>query len=82
MKNLMKYAVLGLALALSSSTFAHASTVVVTNSSWWSIFFPPHNKPTHNDRTAPEVDPGLALSGIALLGGSLTVLRARRSKRS
>jgi hypothetical protein len=54
----------------------------VTNSSWWNIFFPPHNKPTHNDRTAPEVDPGLALSGIALLGGSLTVLRARRSKRS
>jgi hypothetical protein len=29
---------------------------------------------------APEVDPGLAISGLTLLGGTLTVLRARRSK--
>lgn len=28
--------------------------------------------------TAPEVDPALALSGLALLAGSLTVVRARR----
>jgi hypothetical protein len=27
--------------------------------------------------TAPEVDPALALSGLALLAGSLTVMRAR-----
>lgn len=28
----------------------------------------------------PEVDPGLVISGLTLLGGSLAVLRARRKK--
>jgi hypothetical protein len=28
--------------------------------------------------TAPEIDPALALGGLALLAGSLTVMRARR----
>lgn len=35
------------------------------------------NKPA---KTAPEVDPSLALSGLALLAGSLSVAHARRSK--
>jgi hypothetical protein len=34
-----------------------------------------------NPPSAPEVDPSLAISGLALLGGTLTVLRSKlRSK--
>jgi hypothetical protein len=36
---------------------------------------------TPNNNVAPEVDPSLALSGFMLLGGTLTVLRSRRSSR-
>jgi tartrate dehydratase beta subunit/fumarate hydratase class I family protein len=39
-----------------------------------------HAAPTTAARTAPEVDPSLAMSGLALLVGSLSVARARRSK--
>lgn len=34
-----------------------------------------------NTRTAPEIDPTLAISGLALLGGALSVALVRRSKR-
>jgi len=40
---------------------------------------PTGGTPTHN--VAPEVDPSLAMSGFMLLGGTLAVLRGRRSKR-
>jgi hypothetical protein len=40
---------------------------------------PTGGNPTNN--VAPEVDPSLALSGFMLLGGTLTVLRSRRSSR-
>jgi hypothetical protein len=40
---------------------------------------PTGGTPTNN--VAPEVDPSLAMSGFMLLGGTLTVLRGRRSKR-
>lgn len=30
--------------------------------------------------TAPEIDTALAVSGLALLGGAITVVRARRRK--
>jgi hypothetical protein len=33
-------------------------------------------------KTAPEVDPGLTISSLVFLGGTLTVLQARRSNRS
>jgi hypothetical protein len=33
-----------------------------------------------SSHTAPEVDPSLAISGLALLAGSLSVAHARRSK--
>lgn len=39
------------------------------------------NTPPRDGRAAPEVDPNLAVSGFLLLGGTLTVLRSRRSKR-
>lgn len=38
-----------------------------------------HDHDPHR-RTAPEVDPALAISGLALLFGSLSVAHARRSK--
>ena len=34
----------------------------------------------HEPKQAPEVDPNLAIGGVTLLAGALTVLRARRSK--
>jgi hypothetical protein len=34
----------------------------------------------HNPPKTPEVDPGLAISGLTLLAGTLAVLRVRRSK--
>jgi len=82
MKNLLKYSALGLALALGSSTFAHASNGRKSNDGWWDIFFPTSHNHDHDKRVAPEVDPGLALSGFALLGGTLAVLRSRRSQQS
>jgi hypothetical protein len=33
-----------------------------------------------NHGSAPEIDPSLAVSAIALLGGSLAILRLRRKK--
>jgi len=84
----LKYSALALALAFGSSTFAHAEafTAIGPNGGWWSWFFPPPQPPPSKcpDKSyhvAPEVDPGLALSGLALLGGSLTVMRARRRNR-
>jgi hypothetical protein len=56
MKNLLKYALLALVVALVGSTAAYATPA------------------------APEVDPAMGISGLALLAGALTVLRGRRSK--
>jgi LPXTG-motif cell wall-anchored protein len=41
---------------------------------------PPPPSPRSPAKTAPEVDPSLALGGLTLLGGTLTVLRSRRKK--
>jgi LPXTG-motif cell wall-anchored protein len=57
-KNVMKYALMVLGLALGTSSVAHG------------LIF----------RHTPEVDPNLAVSGLALLAGSLAVLRVRRKK--
>ena len=64
MKAILKYSLLALALFLSIAPRAHAAPT--------STAVPP--------RTAPEVDPTLAVTGLALLAGSLSVARARRSK--
>ena len=83
----LKYSVLALALSLGTGTLAHAETVsaIGPNGGWWSWFFPPPPPPPQcpdkKGNVAPEVDPGLAMSGFALLGGTLTVLRARRRSR-
>jgi hypothetical protein len=77
MLKLLKYSAFALTLALGSSTFAHAVTVFrpYVGPQGWNYPPPP---PIPNHHTAPEVDPNLALSGLALLGGTLTVMRSRR----
>jgi hypothetical protein len=65
---MMKYSLLALTLGLVVSTVASAD--------------PWDKKPKKNHDpdtpSAPEVDPGMAMSGLALLAGALTVVRARR----
>jgi hypothetical protein len=86
MTKLLKYSVLALALALGSSSYAHAESATFAGGGGllgeilgW--LFPPPSGNNNNKNTAPEVDPGLAMSGFTLIGGTLTVLRSRRSKR-
>ena len=98
MTKLLKHSVLALALALGTSTYAHAESVALAQGGFggfiqeiidWLFGISDHHnnagnnpgnsQPTNN--VAPEVDPSLALSGFMLLGGTLTVLRGRRSKR-
>ncbi|RXS93033.1 hypothetical protein [Silvibacterium dinghuense] len=67
MKRFLKPSLLALGLMLGASTAAHADPP------WWQNPQPP-------TPTAPEIDPGLAVSGITLLAGTLTVFRARRRK--
>ena len=66
----LKSSFLGIALAVGASTAAHASP-------WHHHDYDP---PRREPKTAPEVDPSLAIGGLSLLGGTIAVLRARRSK--
>jgi hypothetical protein len=72
MINLLKYSTLALAAALSLSTFAHA----------WDGDHDKHHDPDQprDPKSAPEVDPSLALGGFTLLAGTLTVVRSRRRR--
>ena len=63
---MQKHLLLALLLLLTAVPRAHAHKP------------PPPPKP--EPKTAPEVDPALAVSGLALLVGSLSVANARRSK--
>ncbi len=67
----LKYSILALALVAGTSTLAHANGL---NAS------PAKSHPHPIGSTAPEVDPGMAISGLTLLGGALTVLRMKRRK--
>jgi hypothetical protein len=86
MKKILKCSFLGLALAIGASTAAHADPW--RTDPWRSYnpryhYDPPRPQPRfpkQEPRTAPELDPSLSISGILLLGGSLTVLRARHRK--
>lgn len=72
MKTALKSSLLILALAVAVSPLAQAH----------------EDRDHHHDpkppcdppNTAPEVDPSMAFAGLTLLGGTLTVLRSRRSK--
>jgi hypothetical protein len=92
MTKLLKHSVLALALALGTSTYAHAESVALVHGGFAAVIQeiidwlfghsdhhnsnPGNSTPTNN--VAPEVDPSLALSGFILLGGTLTVVRSRR----
>ena len=67
MRNLIKLALLTVVVAFGASVAANATPC-------------PSTRPNCNTSPAPEVDPSLAGAGIALLGGTLVVLRARRRK--
>jgi hypothetical protein len=70
MKHFCKYAVLTLFVAFGISTIASADPQGPI----------PCNNPGCKTASAPEVDPALAISGLTLLAGSLTVMRMRRKK--
>ena len=74
MTHLLKHSMLALAVALSLTTFAHARDDDRRRHE------PPPPPACPDPNTAPEVDPSLAIGGLTLLGGTLTVLRARRSR--
>jgi LPXTG-motif cell wall-anchored protein len=69
MKTAIKSSLLALALAVAASPMAQAHDHHHDPK-------PPYDPPN----TAPEVDPSMAFAGLTLLGGTLTVLRSRRSK--
>jgi hypothetical protein len=92
MKKLLQYSTLALALALGSSTYAHAETVtvayngtldqIITFLFGWLI---PNDNPSAGKKpappktnVAPEIDPEAAMGAMMLLGGTLTVIRSRR----
>jgi LPXTG-motif cell wall-anchored protein len=70
MKTALKFSLFALALAMTMSPMAQAHDDHHHDPK------PPCDPPN----TAPEVDPSMAFAGLTLLGGTLTVLRSRRSK--
>jgi hypothetical protein len=65
MKNLLKYSLMVAILGIGASTMANAY---------------PGWDDHHPHDPAPEVDPGMALSALTLLGGTLAVARTRRKQ--
>jgi hypothetical protein len=68
----LKYSFLVMALVLGTSSYARADRP-------FDDPFGNNHKP-HQPLSAPEVDPSLAIGGISLLAGTLTVMRAKRRK--
>ena len=66
MKKTLKYSFVVFAFALGLSTAAYAGPV--------------SSVPKPSPKAAPEVDPTVVVSGLALLGGTLAALRMRRRK--
>jgi hypothetical protein len=71
MKTILKYSLPALGLLLLVAPNAHAGPRPSPT---------PPPPPAPQPRTAPEIDPALAVTGLALLAGSLFVARARRSQ--
>lgn len=71
MTNLLKPAMLAFVLALHACNYVSSSSDAPGGPT-------KPGKPTPTQ--ASEVDPGLALGGLTLLAGALTVLRVRRRK--
>ena len=66
----LKISILAICLAAGSSTIASASD---NNEERHAI--------RHPENTAPEIDPGMAVGSLSMIGGTLAVLRSRRRKR-
>ncbi len=66
---MMKYAPVALAVALGISL--HASAREDRD----------HDRDHKGDNTAPEMDPGMAMTALSLVGGTLLVVRTRRAKK-
>ena len=75
MKRFFNYPLI-LALALGLNTIAHAAPGGNGNGNGDGNG---HDNP-NNPHTAPEVDAALAAGGLAMIGGTLMVLSARRRK--
>jgi hypothetical protein len=76
MKILLRNSILTLLLPIGASVVAFAKPVPPPPPPAPCPAYDPSCKP--KPAAAPEVDPSLAVAGIALLGGALTALRARR----
>jgi hypothetical protein len=76
MKSLLKSGLMTLVLSLGASTLAnaHGDRHPAPPPP------PPPPPPVCDPPSAPEVDPGMAISGLTLLAGTLTVMRASRRK--
>jgi hypothetical protein len=76
MKNLLKLSGPVFVLALAASAYAQPLQDEGRRNP------PPHGREPGPNRgnVAPEVDPSLAIGGLTLLGGTLTVIRSRRRK--
>jgi hypothetical protein len=72
MKTILKYSLLALVLSLVVAPSAHAKPKPEPS--------PDRGHENSGPQTAPEVDPALATTGLALLAGSLALVRARRPK--
>jgi LPXTG-motif cell wall-anchored protein len=90
MKNLIKFSIVALVILAGTSRYAQAGSPTLNGGSYHQMT-PDPKTPHVNDANpqgprmrnpgiAPEIDPGLAWSGIALLAGSLAVLGSRRKK--
>lgn len=90
MKNLIKISALALVFLAGANRYAQADPPTLNGGSYHQMT--PHPQTPHiNDanpqgphmrtpNVAPEIDPGLAWSGLALLAGSLVILSSRRKK--
>lgn len=90
MKNILKISVVALVLLAGANRYAQADSPTLNGGSYHQMN--PEPKTPHigdadpqgprvrNPSVAPEIDPGLAWSGLALLAGSLAVLGSRRKK--
>ena len=80
MKNLLKYSLLAMAIMFTASTSAHAEGLLGGILAGLFGPPPPPKTPPPSTHVGPEVDPSMAITGFALLAGTLTVMRAKRAK--
>lgn len=73
MKNVLFYFALILILAAATSSRAVAEPYRGCEAT-------PQGQPPSCNKVAPEVDPGMVVGGLTLLGGALAVARGRRKQ--